>query len=285
MDILIFGGDLRQISAAKYLKNKGHKVSIFAIDENVLEKHGAKEMFTDSFVPAEINIFPLPVSKDGLNINCPLGKKDYGFTETFSRFSSKNKIYLGMPNTFQKKYFRELKLNITDYYEFEEIQIKNAVATSEGAIELFLTSLPITIMNSETVVFGYGRIGRSLALRMKALGSSVTVCARSKRDIATAHTDGIKSLSIEEFFAAPVPSHCIFNTVPFRLFDKSIAERTKTELFIDLASAPYGCDDEAAGLFGTKYIRAASLPGRTAPVTAGLIIAEAIQSDMEGKVC
>ncbi len=284
MNILIFGGDLRQISAAKFFKSKGHNVHIFAIDESILKKHGAEDMFTDSFVPADINIFPLPVSRDGLNINCPLSKMDYGFTETFSRFTTDDKVYLGMPNNFQKKYFSELKLNITDYYEFEEIQIKNAVATAEGAIETFLTSLPITIMNSETVIFGYGRIGRSLALRMKALGSSVTVCARSSKDIATAFTDGMKSLSIKDFFSFPCFSHCIFNTVPFRLFDKDKAEKTNTHLFIDLASAPYGCDNEALKVFGDKYIRASSLPGRTVPVTAGKIIAEAIQKDLEGWV-
>lgn len=284
MNILIFGGDLRQISVGKYLKNKGHKVSIFAIDENILKEHGAKEMFADSFIPAHINIFPLPLSKDGLNINCPLSGKDYGFTETFSRFTPNNKVYLGMPNTFQKKYFYELKLNVTDYYEFEEIQIKNAVATAEGAIELYLNYMPITIMNSKTVIFGYGRIGRTLALRMKALGSAVTVCARSKRDIATAHTDGMSCLSIDEYFMSFPFSNCIFNTVPYRLFNESSANKTKTALFVDLASAPFGCDDGAVNIFGDKYVRAASLPGKTAPETAGTIIAESILNELEGKV-
>ncbi len=284
MNILIFGGDLRQISAAKLFKSKGYKVTVFAIARSVLEKYGVGDLYTDSFVPADINVFPLPVCKDGINVNCPLAERGYGFTETFRLFTPENKIYVGMASTFQKKFFEELKLNITDYYGFEELQIKNAVPTAEGAIELFLTSMPITIMESEVTVIGYGRIGRVLATRLKNLGADVTVCARSEKDLATARVDGMKSRCLSSFLKTPHRSDCIFNTVPFPLFNGDTANKTDTSLFIDLASAPYGCDENALKCFGEKYIKAASLPGKTAPVTAGIIIAGTILRHLESEV-
>ena len=285
MNVLIFGGDLRQISAAKYFKSKGCSVAIFAIPPGILEKYGAQDMYTESFIPAPVNIFPLPVCRDGINVNCPLTDKGYGFTETFRRFSPEHKIYVGMANSFQKKYFEELKLDITDYYDFEELQMKNAVPTAEGAIELFLTSLPVTVMNSEITVIGYGRIGRALALRLKSLGAKVTVCARSKKDLSCAQIDGMKSKKLSEYLACPDPSVCIYNTVPHQLFDENTARLTDTELFVDLASAPYGADEGAVKIFGEKYVKAASLPGKTAPVTAGVIIAKTIHSHLESRRC
>jgi len=283
MNVLIFGGDLRQISAAKYFKSKGYEVAIFAIPPGILEKYGARDMYTESFIPAPVSIFPLPVCRDGININCPLSDKGYGFTETFRRFSPESKIYVGMANSFQKKYFEELKLDITDYYDFEELQMENAVPTAEGAIEIFLTSLPVTVMNSEITVIGYGRVGRALALRLKSLGAKVTVCARSKKDLSAAQIDGMNSKKLTEFLSHPDASVCIYNTVPHPLFNEKTAKITDTELFVDLASPPYGADEEAVKVFGERYVRAASLPGKTAPVTSGIIIAKTILAHLESR--
>ena len=74
----------------------------------------------------------------------------------------------------------------------------------------------------------------------------------------------------------------VFNTVPKLIFDRNILERfNKHTLFIDLASKPGGIDFEAAHDFGLKIIWALSLPGKTAPVTSGEIIAETISSMLE----
>ncbi len=284
MNVLIFGGDLRQISAAKYFKSKGCSVKVFAIPKKILSQYGVGDLYTDSFIPARINVFPLPFCRDGININCPLSDKGYGFTETFRQFTPANKIYVGMTNSFQKKFFDELKLDITDYYGFEELQIKNAVPTAEGAIELFLTSMPITLMDAEVTVIGYGRIGRALSLRLKAMGAVVTVCARSEKDLACAHIDGMNSIPLKKYLSSPISCDCIYNTVPYPLFTFEIVSNVQTSLFVDLASAPFGADEKGIALLGEKYIRAASLPGKTAPVTSGMIIAETILKHLGNEV-
>ena len=50
----------------------------------------------------------------------------------------------------------------------------------------------------------------------------------------------------------------------------------QNSLIIDLASKPGGVDFESARELGVKVIWALSLPGKVAPVTAGIIIKDTI---------
>ena len=63
------------------------------------------------------------------------------------------------------------------------------------------------------------------------------------------------------------------------IFDKDMLGRFNSKtLFIDLASKPGGIDFDAALEHGIKAIWALGLPGKTAPVTSGEIIAETVRS-------
>ncbi len=281
MNILIFGGDLRQISAAKYFRSAGFDVKIFAVNKDILEKYGASDMYSSVPTPSDITVFPLPTSSDGENINCPLCDTSFDFYDTFRALSPASRVFVGMADSFQKKFFGEIKLNVTDYFESDELQIENAVPTAEGAIELFLKHEPITLMDSSVAVIGYGRVASALAKRLRLLGASVTVSARSEKDLALSHTDAMKAVSLKKFIKEPGHPDCIFNTVPAKLFDSAFAARIKDTLFIDLASKPFGVTEDAISEMGDKYIRASSLPGKTAPVSAGRIIAKAIIKHLE----
>ena len=71
----------------------------------------------------------------------------------------------------------------------------------------------------------------------------------------------------------------VFNTVPKMIFDRKMLEKFDDQtLFIDLASKPGGIDFDAAVELGIKAIWALGLPGKTAPVTSGEIIAETVRS-------
>jgi dipicolinate synthase subunit A len=55
-------------------------------------------------------------------------------------------------------------------------------------------------------------------------------------------------------------------------------------LLVDLASPPGGFDIVAAKKYGIDIIRALSLPAKTAPKTAGSIIAESILNIIEEEI-
>lgn len=50
----------------------------------------------------------------------------------------------------------------TDYLQREELAIANSVPTAEGAIQLAMEELPITISGARCLITGYGRVGQAL---------------------------------------------------------------------------------------------------------------------------
>ena len=74
----------------------------------------------------------------------------------------------------------------------------------------------------------------------------------------------------------------IFNTIPAPILsEKSLAELPAETLIIELASAPGCIEKSALSHMKQKLIRAASLPGRVAPVSAGKILFETIVRILE----
>ena len=277
MRILIFGGDERQIAASDILSASGHEAVITGIDAGVLAKYGASDKYTDTAAQCDAVLFPLPFSTDGVNVNCPLSTGKYNVCEVFRSLPKGTLIFCGMAGAFHKSCAEEYGHRLIDYYESEELQIKNAVPTAEGAVWTFMNNKKITVFGSDCTVAGYGKVGRALADRLQKLGSRVTVAARSQRDVASAHSCGMKSIATDEYLSLYCDADCVFNTVPCNIFGKDFVSRmSEKTIFIELASKPYGMSRETAELLGERYIAAPSLPGRTAPLSAGRIIAETI---------
>jgi dipicolinate synthase subunit A len=175
-----------------------------------------------------------------------------------------------------------LGVRLYDYFDSEELKIKNAYLTAEGAVSLAMNELDLAIAGSRTAVVGYGRIGKFLARMLASLDSSVTVAARKPTDLAYAAGFGLDTLKItsrdgRSSLCDLADCHVIFNTAPHWLFDSAVLpELSPDTLIIDLASAPGGVDPEAAGKYGIRVISALGLPGKYAPLTAGRYVGEAI---------
>ena len=124
--------------------------------------------------------------------------------------------------------------------------------TAEGAIQLAMEELPITLHGARVLVIGYGRLGRVLADRLAGLKARVSVAARRYADLAWAENCGYgveHTGQLEGWL-------CGYDLKPGCLV-------------IDLASKPGGVDFDAAARLGVKAFWALSLPGKVAPVTAG----------------
>ena len=69
----------------------------------------------------------------------------------------------------------------------------------------------------------------------------------------------------------------IVNTVPAPVIgEDAVANARRDCLFIETASAPYGIDFDACKHHGRELIKAFSQPGKTAPRTAGQMIADTV---------
>ena len=153
----------------------------------------------------------------------------------------------------------------------------NAVPTAEGAVQLAMEHLPITIHGSRVLVVGFGRVGRITAQRFAALGARVSVAARKYEQLAWAQAMGFGAEELGHLAGWLCGYDLVVNTVPAQVLNRPELEDLMPGcLILDLASKPGGVDLAAAGELGLTVIWALSLPGKVAPVTAGAAIKSTI---------
>ena len=158
----------------------------------------------------------------------------------------------------------------------------NALPTAEGAIQIAMEELPITLHDARVLVIGFGRLGRTLAPRLRALGARVWVSARRYEQRAAAESMGLGSEGMHRLPDWLCGYDLVLNTVPAPVLGvEELAALKERALVIDLASRPGGVDMDAAATLGVRVIWALSLPGKVAPVTAGRYIKDTIYHIME----
>lgn len=241
-------------------------------------------------------LLPLPVSRDGETVNCPLEPEVsiplVEVADAMERLQDAHLLGGCLPEPFRRELAERLgsvayDVRVTDYYTLESIQIPNARITAEAAIMTAMELTDTALLGTRVAVLGYGRIGQLLSRLLLSMGASVTVAARRDETLAYARMDGCKTIRLSGATAlSPLTQGytVIFNTIPAPILGQSLLEQMEPRtLILDLASAPGGIDPRvAARLAGAdptsrlRIIRAPSLPGRYAPATAGQVLADAL---------
>lgn len=158
------------------------------------------------------------------------------------------------------------------YWRDPVYALENAALTAEGAAELLMRRLPRAVMGADILVVGYGRIGRLLAHKLRALGAHVTVGARGSVARAEAAASGHNSVDISNISDT---YDAVVNTVPAPVLRGDFGGA----LCMDLASAPGGWGDD------TPVLKTPGLPGLYAPEGAADAMAEAIYRVLEVDAC
>lgn len=275
-NILIIGGDKRQYFMADYFENIGKSVFIYGVPES--EKRKNVKILSNAIKEADAIVLPLPLSKDNKSIYSIVP-----FKETVDDIAGETKsdqlIFAGMLNNSTQNKLSKNNGKVFDYFRRDEVSILNSIPTVQGILKTIFDNIDYTVHSSKCAVFGYGKTGKLTASTLKALGADVTVCVRKYSDIALAQANGLKGCLIKDFHSVAKDFDIIINSVPSIVIGKTILENMKKEsLIIDVASAPYGTDFASAEKFGIKALQCPSLPGKTAPKTAGEIIAVGIMN-------
>lgn len=273
----VIGGDLRSAYLAGLLAADGYKVITSGFDSTDLPPcvTGCTNP-AQAVTLADCVILPLPVTTDGTTVNAPFSRMRIPLDQVLNGMAQDQFLVGGKISDVVRKEAECRGLVISDYLLREELAVMNAVPTAEGAIQLAMEELPVTIDGAKCLITGYGRVGRTLSKRLVSLGAQVTVAARKFADLAWAKSTGCETLELENLADAG-DFDVIFNTVPVMLFGRDILKGMEKEtLLIDLASRPGGVDFNAAAGMQIKTIWALSLPGRVAPKTAGAIIKKTI---------
>ena len=149
---------------------------------------------------------------------------------------------------------------------------ENAAITADCALRIALNALPVVLRDCPVLVIGWGRIGKCLAELLKSAGASVTVAARKETDLALLRALNFSAVDTQSLNNATEKYRVIFNTVPAPVMDST--GNTKC-IKIDLASQQ--------GIAGSNVIRALGLPGKNAPESSGLLIADTVMRVVLGK--
>ena len=283
MDFAVIGGDMRQAKLAEMLAADGHTVISYGLGEAAAGVKAAERL--EAAVDATYIVLPLPAAEGGA-LNAPMCKEKIEIKRLFSLIKPGKTVFLGKADDELRGMAKDAGIRTCDYFAREELVVKNAAATAEGALQIIMEELPVTLQGARCLVMGFGRIGKLLSRKLYCLGAEVAVSARKFSDFAWIEANGYKWTSYEKINDQLGKFDVVINTIPARVLGKDRIDLLKSECFcLDLASKPGGLDFKAAAEAGIKAIWALSLPGRVAPVTSGMIIRDTIYniiSELEG---
>lgn len=275
--VAVIGGDLRQITLAKMMAADGYNVTVYGFSESISEENISQTDDIKLALDNEIIVLPVPVSFDGLYINTPYCDSKLTIKRLVAHINPLSLVFGGRISKDLSDELSRKGVKHKDYMTRDELAIKNAIPTAEGAIAIAMNETSITIHNSRCLVLGYGKVGKILAKSLSALGAKTYVTARKYADLALIEGHGYVPMSLNEAKNTLNKFDIIFNTVPALILDSTdLLKVSRDSLVIDLASKPGGVDFEKAKELGVKVIWALSLPGQVAPVTAGIIIKDTV---------
>lgn len=267
-NILIIGGDSRLMHLKTAMENDGFTVKMF--DDSTPLK--------SALDASDVVILGLPASRDDKTVDACGLKEPVMIKDLFRMIGSRKLLLAGKMTPSMKAVADVFSVRWVDYFAHEDFEMLNAVPTCEGALQIAMEELPITLHGSNAVVTGYGKIGAILARDLYLLGAKTKVVARRAQSRARANADNLEAFEFSKLPEFAKTADVIFNTVPQCVIGRDVLVNAKNALIIDLASKPGGVDVEAARDLGVPVIWALGLPGKVAPVTAGEIIKKTVYS-------
>lgn len=168
-------------------------------------------------------------------------------------------------------------LEWADLWKDERLQLENAWLTAEGAICAAMSAGQASLKDCHCLVIGWGRIGKALTEMLIGLNARVTVASRSEKGRNSAAERGAECVSTYRLAEAVRGKQIIFSTPPNRVLDRDVLRYADPDaMLIDLSSAPFGMDLEAARGLNLRAWREPRLPGRYCPFSAAKALLQAI---------
>lgn len=267
--LAIIGGDERQVHLARLALSDGYTVRTFALDRAEIEGVTPSPDLASCMEGADAVLLPVPMTQGEGQLRAPLSKTRTDIAQVLDAIPS-GVLALGGAIPF-RLHARAVRngVRLMDYLAREELAIRNAVPTCEGALQLAMEQTDRTIQGARALVVGAGRIGFLLAQRLHALGAEVTVSARSLKDRARIEAQGLAAVETAKLAEAAPKMELIFNTVPAPVLTGEVLRALLPPcVVIDLASLPGGIAPDAEPAAGCRILHALSLPGKVAPRSA-----------------
>lgn len=259
--IAVIGGDARQMWLAQALLRSGFRVRCAEVPGMDDEPGG----LYDALDGAQAAALPMPALTQNGRIR---SERSAGIdADAVAQSLTPGAVVFGGGLSRVRALLEARGLRVFDYLDDEALTVANAVPSAEGALEIAMRELPITLHGSRCLVVGYGRIGKALSARLHALHARVTVSARKPADRAAIESAGLRADRTGSYLHDLAQYDCIFNTVPAPVLREEHLRTLRPDcLLIDLASGSGGLAENAPPAL--HYIHALGLPGKCASKTA-----------------
>ncbi|MCY0879820.1 MAG: dipicolinate synthase subunit DpsA [Firmicutes bacterium] len=268
-NIVVAGGDTRDIWLAHMLKERGHRVWSWGMRDSGIPPYGSNDPNPDVFIGPMTGIDEGGVMEtiDGPLVMTP---------EWLDRMAPQGLVAAGLLADPVLTWCRDRQLKTVEYRQLTSFMWLNAVPTAEGALKAAIGLSGYTLFGRPLGIIGFGRVGLVLADRLQRYGSEPIVFERHGEKRAMARALGFKAYSLEVW---PLPEvDGVFNTVPAPVLDQHWFEGERPFWVIDLASMPGGLIPQLRDnpLVASRYQHILSIPGKIAPVRAAEIIWETL---------
>lgn len=272
-DILFIGGDKRIIYAAELISQN---TGTFAL--------GLGGDFPEPQGRYSGIVLPLPFSRDGTIINAPSSDKPLPL-DIIAEYAQPGALVMsGGTSDKLEAICAANRLELYNYFAGEELTLKNALLTAEGAVSLLISGSDTALCDSSAVITGYGRIARYLARFLREFRCRVTVTARDPVQRQAALLDGFCALPTELTGLAASSADLIINTVPAQLLAESdFGKLRRGAVYLELATRAGRPEQSWAVPAGVNYINGSGLPGKFSARTAGEAIANTVLASVRGR--
>ena len=257
---LIYGNDKKMISCMEKIRSYGYIADVMNVDEN-------SDISKYNYI-----ILPVPTIA-----NSKINGTQTTMNELVDLLNDKQIVFCGNMDPTPYR-------NFYTYYN-ESFLIKNSRLTAQGVLKLISQYVEVDFKSLSVAVTGYGRCGKAICKLLKNCGMDVTSVSRRVETRVLAEDDSMKISDIKDFNRNISAYDIIVNTIPVNIIsEESVAKLSQKNLYLEIASKPYGFDISENDVHNFKYLLGESLPGRFTPISAGYNIADTVLDILKEEV-
>lgn len=285
MEVLVLGGDTRYLEIIESLSMK-HNVTLVGYKNTYINDRVKNiDISQVSIGDFDVIIFPINGVMDKNLINCRFNNNPIKLPVDFLVGSKDDVIiFSGIPTSNLSHMLEISGRDCTYMMQDKEVIRENAYPTVEGIIADVINNTEITLNGSNVLVFGYGNIGYLLVWYLFMLGANVTVAVIENKDKVTLDNMNISnfySYNTNDLIREIGKCDVIINTVPKTVIDDSLIKYINRDAYVlDIASHPYGVNQEVLAEYFIKSKLYLGIPGKVAPKTSGKILTRKIYDVM-----
>ena len=282
-DIAVLGGDIRQVYMVSLFHEANLSVITYGLTHPIIEDSCTQgTSIKEAIKSSMVLVSAIPFSRDGITIPSLTAASDMNVTQFTSHACCNQTLFAGMLSPSIKSFCQQNQINYYDFMEDDAVAIANGIATAEGAIMEAIARSSGNLHGSCCLLLGFGRCGKTLAMKLKGLDAKVSIAARKSSDLALANALGFHPLSFDVLKETIGTYDYIFNSIPAFVLDSCLlSQLSKEAVIIDIASHPGGLDHTKAKELGINASLCLGIPGKVSPKASAKILADMVLSHIK----